>query len=955
MTNPKKSETISVRNEGMDSEEKQRSLLSEIFVLWMSPLIKLANERTLTAADVTNVPESCSVTKNSQRIWQAWLEEKENSLNPSYFNALLTAYRQELLVSGGLQVLFMLSQLAQPILVGELVAFMNSADSAKDLSFGIGIAFGLGLVSLFSSMCISQALGANRILGANMRAGIMFNVYRFSLDLSFAARAKNSVGQTTNLISIDAEKFFLFIQFVHYLWQGPVTSFLVMLLLIQYVGYGPSLAGLAFVTLLIPVQNYIAGTIGIARRDMVKETDDRVSLINEVVQTIRVIKLYAWEASFEEKINKSRSRELKSLQKYLERNSLLREVLFYAGPLTVFFVVVTFVYGTGSKLEVAQTFRILAFINILRFPTNLLGQALKAYSDAVIAGSRLTNFFLLPVIESAHLPKSSGVFVCMENASFNWTGSIDTTDLAQTCTLSRINFTLKAKNELICIIGSVGSGKSSIMSTFLHEIPLLTGRCEVSGRIAFCSQRPWIQNMTLRDNVLFGADFTDPTVQSQYQQAIAAAELLRDIEFLPNGDSTEIGERGINLSGGQKARVSLARAFFASFKSDLILLDDPFSAVDGNTGNKIFENGVLKHLADKTRIVALNSHMHLLTRFDRVIVLSEGRILIEGPPAELYRNYKDLMTAATGISDPSLQPADVQEETVEDISVLMKSEGKTKQAEETKALIVAEKMQSGGVTADTYIRYFGAAFMPSVVGKPFYALENSKKGVYRGFVVGTVCSLVIFLVFSSSQLARLACDFYLAKWSRATDEHRESMFQGSYYIAICVLFVLLWIRSSSLNIPAVLSTKNLHESALRSVISAPITEFFDTHTIGEILNKFSKDSETVDVNIPEFMLQMLIGWLQVLSVFALCIWTIPWFVLVALPLGIGYYQIYRYFSTISRNLKRLESVSRSPVYSSLSETLTGIETIRAYGDIERFRSSHLKKMEQNHKLFYTFW
>lgn len=954
MANPEKRETICESSEGPGSEEERRSLLSELFVLWISPLIKLANERTLTAADVENVPESCSVMKNSQRIWQAWQKEKESSLNPSYFNALLTAYRQDLMVSAGFQILFMLSQLAQPILVGELVAFVNSADSAKDLTFGICIAFGLGFVSLFSSMCISRALGANRILGANMRAGIMFNVYRFSLDLSFSARAQNSVGQTTNLVSIDSEKFFLFIQFIHYLWQGPVTSFLVMLLLIQYVGYGPSLAGLAFVILLIPLQNYIARAIGIARRDMVKYTDNRVSLINEVVQTIRVIKFYAWEASFEEQINKARSRELSSLHTYLERNSLLREILFYAGPLTVFVVVATYVYGTGSKLEVAQTFRILAFINILRFPTNLLGQALKAYSDAVIAGSRLTNYFLLPERESVHPSKSSDAFVWIENASFDWTRSIEASDPSQSCTLSSINFTFKTKNELICIIGSVGSGKSSIMSTFLHEIPLLTGRCEVSGRIAFCSQRPWIQNMTLRDNVLFGADFTDPVVQNQYQQAITAAELLRDIEFLPNGDSTEIGERGINLSGGQKARVSLARAFFASFKSNLILLDDPFSAVDGNTGNKIFENGVLNHLADKTRIVALNSHMHLLPRFDRVIVLSEGRILVEGSPAELYINHKDIMTTATGISDPSVHTADAEKEPKEE-SLLMRTGDNTKQAEPTKALIAIEKMQTGSVTAETYIRYFGAAFMPPVIGTPFYAIENSRKAIYRGFVVGTACSLVIFLVFSSSQLARLACDFYLAKWSRATDEYNESMFRGSYYIAICVLFVLLWARSSSLNIPAVLSTKNLHESALRSVISAPITEFFDTHTIGEILNKFSKDSETVDVNIPEFMLQMLIGWLQVLSVFALCIWTIPWFVLVALPLAIGYYQIYHYFSTISRNLKRLESVSRSPVYSSLSETLTGIETIRAYGDIERFRSSHLKKMELNHKLFYTFW
>jgi len=537
-------------------DEDKPSLLSEVFVLWISPLIHLANARTLTAADISSVPKHCSVSNNAQRIWQAWLEEKKNNTKPSYFRALLYAYRRELALSGSFQFAFMLSQLAQPILVGELVAFINSHDSDRSLTVGVGLAVGLGIVSLISSMCISQAFSTSRKLGANMRAGIMMNVYAHSLELSFAARAQNSVGQTTNLVSIDAEKFFLALQFVHFLWQGPLTSILAMLLLIQYIGYAPSLAGLGFVLLLIPVQNYVAGSIGVVRRGMVKETDRRVSLINEVMQTIRVIKLYAWEASFESQINDVRAKELTSLRCYLNRNSVLRELLFIAGPCTVLVVVLTFVYGTGSTLEVSQTFRILAFINILRFPTNLLGQALKAYSDAIISGSRLTNFFLLPERQSVPSSSSSDVSIVMNGASFDWANSdsinnVPTEERYKRCTLSSINFSVQTRNQLIAVIGAVGSGKSSFMSAFLNEIPLVSGSCNVSGRLAFCSQRPWIQNMTLRDNVLFGADFTLPNVRELYEKAIDAAELLRDIAILPNGDLTEIGERGINLSGGE--------------------------------------------------------------------------------------------------------------------------------------------------------------------------------------------------------------------------------------------------------------------------------------------------------------------------------------------------------------------------------------------------------------------
>jgi ABC-type multidrug transport system fused ATPase/permease subunit len=269
--------------------------ISSIFVLWIAPIIALANEGPLKSADIPDLSLENSVAKSNALIWNSWLAEKEkahaSSRTPNYMNALLEAYKPALLFSGTFQFLFMLAQLCQPILVGELVAFIDSSATGKNIKIqtGVALAVALGLISLFSSVCISVALGANRTLGANMRAGIMMNVYEHSLELSFTARSQNSQGQTTNLVSIDSEKFFLALQFMHFLWQGPLTSILAMLLLIRDVGYQPAMAGLGFVLFLIPVQNIIASSIGNIRREMVKKTDSRVSLINESMQTIRLM------------------------------------------------------------------------------------------------------------------------------------------------------------------------------------------------------------------------------------------------------------------------------------------------------------------------------------------------------------------------------------------------------------------------------------------------------------------------------------------------------------------------------------------------------------------------------------------------------------------------------------------------------------------------------------------
>jgi len=513
-----------------------------------------------------------------------------------------------------------------------------------------------------------------------------------------------------------------------------------------------------------------------------------------------------------------------------------------------------------------------------------------------------------------------------------------------------------------------------------------------------------------------------------------------------------VGERGINLSGGQKARVSIARALFSSYRSQIYLFDDPFSAVDGNTGNKIFHQGVKQLLADKLRILALNSHMHLLKHFDRIIVLENGRIVAEGSLEALFQQYPDMMSRITGLNNtdnqlfanvPSAMESETEdteatvskgkkklehhqpdgeeglhmanvEVTVADVieatgetteeheEVMMEKKelikdsspsamvavGETKKEDNIvavapagKTLIQEEKMNNNITALLAYVKYFSAALIPAntVTSRPFYPLvstqstaasivavsSTSKDGsvvkkattsatsesfiTTRLVIEGAFILVFVLSIFLIAQALRVGVDYYFAYFS---ENYPSPLYEKVYYSLFGGLIAFILVRSSILSYLAVKSSQTLHATILRHVLSAPIPTFFDTNTIGSILNRFSKDIETVDVNIPEFMLQFLINWLQILSVFVLCIYSAYWFALVMVPVAVLFYRVYVYFARGSKDLKKLEAITRSPIYSTLSETLNGLETIRAFNDQGRFYGSFIQKMMRNQKLLF---
>ena len=749
-------------------------------VFWVWDLIALATKRQLQEIDVWDCPSNQSVEHDARLVLNSWEAEKKDAAaqgrRPTVGRSLFRAFRADIVNAAFFQVYFMLSQLGQPYLVGALVSFVVTGNGG--LANGIGLALALLVVSLSSSLSLAHTLFLFRRLGVAVRSGVMAAVYSHSLALTASSRFSMGIGTITSLMVIDSEKLFLAFQFMNFLWHGPVSAIIVMCLLIPEMGFFSALAGGAWIAVLIPLQIWVAGSIGRVRRKMISKTDERVKLTNEILSSIRAIKIYGWEVPIHLRVLAERSKELAQLQVYLLNSSYLRELLFAAGPIATIIIFSVHLYAQREAISVSQVFRVLAFINILRFPLNLLGQALKCFADATVSVQRLDRFLCLPVLatcppcssEDASTAAAALPYISIDDTSFTWDSLQGEKDVAEKDGSTGFllqNITFHSKNspaaaaaaavarpggcqtggELVAIIGAVGSGKSTLFSAILNELSILRAPSDTSvqrvGAIAYCAQSPWIQNLSLKSNVMFGIEDI-PALQGAYQQAITAAALQPDISILPHGDDTEIGERGINLSGGQKARVSIARALLAAItgQSSIILLDDPLSAVDSTTAQHIFTNGILGLCRDKLVLVALNSHLHMLGQFDRVLVMDGGRIVCNGTLQEVWQTERGReVLAQAGLSEgvdpnPNRQ-AGLSERAagsdVADVAVQMEVHeqkreqpeltlGKIEKATEildtaatkallpSKVLIRQETRAVGAVSHAVYLNYFASGF-----------------------------------------------------------------------------------------------------------------------------------------------------------------------------------------------------------------------------------------------------
>lgn len=723
-------------------------------------------------------------------------------------------------------------------------------------------------------------------------------------------------------MSVDAQTFMDLTTFLNMLWSAPLQIILALFFL--WKNLGPSvLAGVAVMVLLIPFNAFIAMKTRTYQVEQMKYKDERIKLMNEILNGIKVLKLYAWEVSFKEKILQIRKKELNVLRKtaYL---SALSTMAWTSAPfmvaLTTFAVYVT--VDKNNILDAEKAFVSLSLFNILRFPLNMLPQVISSIVQASVSLKRIKDFLSHDELDPENVDRknnTSEYAVTVVNGKFAWAKQDQPT-------LENINV-MVPQGSLLAVVGHVGCGKTSLVSALLGEMEKLDGQISIRGSVAYVPQQAWIQNATLRDNILFGR----PYVEQRYRCVLEACSLTPDLEVLPGGDLTEIGEKGINLSGGQRQRVSLARALYS--ESDVYLLDDPLSAVDAHVAKHIFDNvvGPEGMLKGKTRILVTHG-ISFLPQVDNILVIVDGRVsemgsyqdLLKqnGAFAEFLRNYslEDIIED----DEMTLSVVDEEEEFPEDALSnhidMVDNEPAVNEARRQfmrQISIMSNDMENPKNKSIRHRRCSVKKLAEPQVekkeqkGEKLIQAETTETGrvklkVYWEYAkaVGPLLSVFICFLYGCQSAAAIGANFWLSEWTN--DEHKNrtqenvQMRVGVYAALGISQGILVTFSSFTLALGKIQAARKLHEALLDNKFHTP-QSFFDTTPIGRIINRFSKDIYVIDEVLPSTMLMFLGTFFASLSTMIVIIISTPIFALVILPLACIYFFVQVFFCSSTIN------------------------------------------------------
>uniref|UniRef100_A0A914ELG9 Uncharacterized protein n=1 Tax=Acrobeloides nanus TaxID=290746 RepID=A0A914ELG9_9BILA len=551
---------------------------------------------------------------------------------PSIIGNLFKMFKFELITVTAIKALSDTIQFANPFILHELIAFISKPHG--DLWIGVAYAAGMFIASELRSILHNYHNYLMFRMGVKIQSVLMTAVYKKNLKLSNIARKEKTLGEIVNLMAIDVERFQTITPEIPLYLSIPYQCTLALVFLLTIMGYS-ALPGVLIMLFAIPLNIFCSKWTRGWNMKQMKLKDERVKMCNEILSGIRVIKFYAWEIPMKEIIERIRKQELVCILKTaLVKYSV--DVFNWSSPFLVgFFSFLTYTLSDPEHhiLTPQVAFVSLTLFNMLRQPMTQTGMLITQTVQVIVSNRRLKDFLVadehdLDSIKRSYDLNETSTTIEVKNGDFSWEAQEDKVD-NKFGNLHDINLEVPSKN-LIAVVGKVGCGKSSLLSSLLGEMQKIKGYVSVQGRLAYVPQQAWIQNLPLRDNILFGKPFN----KEIYDSVVDACALRPDIAILPQGDMTEIGEKGINLSGGQKARVSLARAVYQNY--DVYLLDDPLSAVDSHVGKHIFEKviGPEGLLRNKTRILVTHG-ISFLKYMDTIIHIENGRIIDVGTYDEL--------------------------------------------------------------------------------------------------------------------------------------------------------------------------------------------------------------------------------------------------------------------------------------------------------------------------------
>lgn len=1008
-----------VPKERVVSREYKAGLFSRLTWQWMAPIMHVGYQRPLELNDIWLVNPDREAGLLAERLGTSFKRRAANGDRYPLLWAMHETFHTEFWIGGFCQLFASIFQVMSPFTLRYLISFATQAYISKQerrppphIGNGIGLVLGVTFMQLLQSLGTNHFIYRGQMVGAQVRGVLITLVFQKAMKLSGRAKAGGKAledqeseknreelvevkkglfkrlldkklspkggpqvtpdkaqgiagdgagwgnGRIVNLMSVDTYRVDQASGMFHMVWTSPIAILVTLVVLLVNLTYS-ALAGFGLLVIGIPVLTKAIKTLFARRRRINKITDQRVSLTQEVLQSVRFVKYFGWETAFLERIRQIRKREIRSIQVLLATRNAINAVSM---SLPIFASMLSFITYSLSHhaLNPAPIFSSLALFNSLRMPLNLLPLVIGQVIDAWASIGRIQEFLLAEEqADDFQWDMKGKNAVAMEKADFTWERTAtqdsdrngpqtkkqkkaaekadkgekaaseagrssmagDGADSASTLTttepfkLHGMDFKI-GRNELVAIIGSVGSGKSSLLAALAGDMRRTNGQVTMGASRAFCPQYAWIQNATVRENIVFGTDYR----RSWYDEVVDACALRPDLDMLPHGDMTEIGERGITVSGGQKQRLNIARAIY--FNSDIVLMDDPLSAVDAHVGRHIFDNAICGLLTDKCRILATHQ-LHVLNRCDRIIWMQEGRIRTIDTFDNLIRKDEDFQKMMASTAQEEKQDDEVSEDEVE---VEKKDAKKRKVSKRGAALMQQEERAVRSVSWSVYDAYIRAS--GTILNGPF-----------------------VVLLLICSQGANIATSLWLSYWTSDKFGYTTGVYIGTYATLGVAQALLMFAFSVALSILGTKSSKVMLHNAMTRVLRAPMG-FFDTTPLGRITNRFSKDVDVMDNNLTDSIRMYFFTLAQIIAVFTLVIVFFHYFAIALGPLFLIFLFSAAYYRASAREMKRHESVLRSGVFSRFGEAVSGVSSIRAYGLEDRFVRGIREAVDQMNSAYY---
>ncbi|CAK7233340.1 hypothetical protein SBRCBS47491_008575 [Sporothrix bragantina] len=987
--------------------EARAGILSILTFNWLGTLLRTGYSRPLQAEDLYGLSDSTLAIDHAERLEKAWAKRLEankkrkpagkwlkwrpfwarrNSNATVLALALSDVCFKRFWTGGILRMLGDSTQMLSPLLIR---FFINVLDDPSAQAYRAGFGYAVGLFAILAFSVVTNIHGFYRCAttGILLRAALMHVIYRrATTQLTHEAKLRENLatGKLTSLMSADVSRIDFCCGFFHSLWTSYLQIALCLALTIWTMGYS-ALPGFGLLALLYPVQTFMMKALFRLRRNSMPFTDKRIKAVVEAVSTIRLTKTNAYEKSILSKIHALRADEVVYIRKRMLLRALNIAVSFTAPTLASVVSILCYAATTGNGMSASVVFSSLTFFLLMRTPLGALPIAISTVADAQAAVERLSAFMVASdngtardaALRDALSQKgkdlgADGPIVQLHDATFWYHDSEqlkastddekaeavgkeavvdEKPEKGKTLQSSRlyIDSLDVQRGQLICIVGPVAAGKSSVFRALLGDMHLAQAQaCSVNldasismSPLAYAPQAAWLLSETVRENIVFGRPFD----AAWYEDVLSRCCLHADLAMLADGDQTIVGEKGVSLSGGQKQRISLARAVYG--RSQLMLLDDCFSALDAHVGSRVFESVVQQAQRSKESTIVLVTHSMVFARqADHVVFMDHGRIIEQGPFAELenrgglFTEYLEASTSAQTASNTTSETSSELEVATEGASALSSKKTEAakedkkdsekpataektpaeKQKERGKDIMQNEERLVGTVSGKTYLRYlkFGNAW----VTVPLF-----------------VVAIAIF------QGSSVVSALWLSWWqTKKYPEISEGGYMGGY---------AAWGVGQSLGLLAMSTvfaffcfwcSNHLHAASFSGIMLAPVS-FFDTTPQGRITHRFSKDMDAVDNIVGEQLRIFLSTLVQVIGTVIVVSIILPIFLAIAAGVLLVYTWTGMYYRPSARELRRLNNLLRSRIYEHFNESLSGLPTLTAFGLVGGFVAENARRID----------